>query len=1433
MSSVAPSSQSKLWGPLPSWLRSGWVIVPTLAILYTLINIAWTYFHWGGTEYVSLLANLFSLPPSLLAALAAWRVATCSELTRRLQQTWALLSLGFFMVFLGNAAWSYLEVVLRVEPFPSVADIFYLAAYPFVLWGILTLPNLPQTRHDRLTLSLDLLGIMMAASMFVGYFIIIPTAAVSNGDLLTQILAPAYPISSLILLGGTLSTLSRRPSPDTQGVLLVLLTGIAIFIASDFAFGYTSLIGSYTVGGWTDAGWNLAQLFFVLAARRQMQPRSVTSVQLRWMPAAHRLLSLLPLLSVILSFAFVFYLIAMNFSNAAGWLLVGSVFLAILFIARQMVAPSFIDISVRAKLILTFLLVCLFSIGLVAFFTYVNLRSNIESDIGFHMKAEAEIQAQALGHLVSKQSDALEGFVLVEALRDPVIKSNAQYKGSVMAIQNQLQQQNLIWQASNDQDRFVQNLLSNETSRELHHFLEIFPSFTDVLITDKYGAVIAATSRPTDYFQAGEEWWQAAHDRGRGSIYFGQPVLAPKGNTRSMIIAMPIESSSGDEFIGIMKVVYNLQDILDLLATPQHTTQADLLLPDGKLLAPSGEIVSLDSNTIVRLHETMEDNYVQLIFEGKLQFVSQARVKTPDPKEVSAFDHLNWTLITHQDLNDALAPVTAAWRTASLSIIVVLILTTGAAVFLAQLFVAPISRLTAVARQIASGDLSAKAQVESRDEIGTLAGTFNSMLEALSKTQQELRESEALYRSLVDYSPDMILVYRDRKCLFINLAGVDMLGATSADEIIGQPILERISAQLHKTGYQEIEHLWATREATPLLHQKLRRLDGSDFDAEYRVIPIAYAGEPAIQFVMRDITERKQAEEQIHQLLSRVENQNRDLELRVAERTEELNSLNQRLRVELIERQELMVSLRDSEERFRLLFDASPDAIFLIDPHDEATLWPIVDCNQAAGRMNGYVREELIGQPIDILNLKKGTCQEFESVLNHLRREDVARGIESFHLHKDGHTFPIEYSTTLVRVKGRELVLGIDRDITERKQAEEALSQAKDVAEESRRVAEAASRSKSEFLSRMSHELRTPMNAILGFAQLLQISHKDPLTSTQQERVRQIVKGGQHLLDLINEILDISRIEANRLQISPEPVAVRESIQEALDLTVPLAVKRHIQIVTKLGSTDENPFVLADRQRFKQVLLNLLSNAVKYNYDGGSVIISCQRTRSNYWRISIADTGPGISQTDQARLFIPFERLGSDQPHVEGTGLGLVLAKRFVELMHGQLGMESQVGRGSTFWIELPVTESPVEHLRRTGGTGGLPVMSASAQTILYVEDNVANFELIQQVLADYSQLKLLWAADAKNGIELVHQYHPSLILLDLHLGKSNGVDVLRQLKQDQRTADIPVIVVSADATSGQPERLAALGAYAYLTKPFDVKRFVQLIEELLAEKEV
>ncbi len=364
----------------------------------------------------------------------------------------------------------------------------------------------------------------------------------------------------------------------------------------------------------------------------------------------------------------------------------------------------------------------------------------------------------------------------------------------------------------------------------------------------------------------------------------------------------------------------------------------------------------------------------------------------------------------------------------------------------------------------------------------------------------------------------------------------------------------------------------------------------------------------------------------------------------------------------------------------------------------------------------------------------------------------------------------------------------------------------------------AASHAKSEFLARMSHELRTPLNAILGFGQLLEM---DDLEESEAESVSQILRAGRHLLDLIDEVLDISRIESGSLRISMEAVSLANVFGDVVSMTAPMAHERNVEM--SIESVGAELHVLADQQRLKQILLNLLSNGIKYNRAGGDLNVRAEEA-DGYVRILISDSGPGIDPDLEERLFMPFERLGAEQTgNVEGTGLGLALSERLATLMGGTLTLDQTGPEGTTFAISL----------RRIAAPGSATAAVADGRqraagrnlTVVCIEDNASNFDLVRRILEDNHDVRVYDSIQGSIGLDLVRKHRPDVVLLDLHLPDISGEEVLSRLKSDEETADIPVIIMSADATSGHQRRLVAAGALSYLTKPLDIHRFLDEIE--------
>ena len=418
----------------------------------------------------------------------------------------------------------------------------------------------------------------------------------------------------------------------------------------------------------------------------------------------------------------------------------------------------------------------------------------------------------------------------------------------------------------------------------------------------------------------------------------------------------------------------------------------------------------------------------------------------------------------------------------------------------------------------------------------------------------------------------------------------------------------------------------------------------------------------------------------------------------------------------------------------------------------------------------------------------------------------------------DGGYVWLEWNARFSRADGAIYVVA--RDLTERRRWADELHRAKEHGEQE-------SRAKSEFLSRMSHELRTPLTSVIGFSELLL---KDGLSPEQELKVTHILKAGQHLLGLIDELLDIERVEAGTMTTSPEPIQLGGLLRDAIALAEPQATEAGLEIRADLDACRDR-YVMADQQRLRQVVLNLLSNAIKYNRLGGEVRLGAELTNDRTLRIHVSDTGAGLTDEQLRRLFVPFERLGAEETSIQGTGLGLVVSQRLIELMGGRLSARSEVGVGSTFTIELGLTEArrvtTDEPRPAAESNGDRPL---AGRTVLYIEDNLANLDLVRELLGA-AGARLLTARDGRSGFSVARQQHPDLILLDLHLPDLSGEQILAALSRDAGLREIPVIAVSANAKKDSMRDVFERGVAAYMTKPFDTTSLVESIEQALLKQ--
>jgi PAS domain S-box-containing protein len=660
--------------------------------------------------------------------------------------------------------------------------------------------------------------------------------------------------------------------------------------------------------------------------------------------------------------------------------------------------------------------------------------------------------------------------------------------------------------------------------------------------------------------------------------------------------------------------------------------------------------------------------------------------------------------------------------------------------------------------------------------------------ESKRRAEDALRESEARYRELFENANDVVYsLDLDGTITSINRAGERIFGRRR-EQIIGLNVnrmivpehLERTQAML------EVKRLGRARTTHEL---DLIVPGGQRITLEISSWLVYRDGQPvAVHGIGRDITTRKAAE----------------------------------------------LALKESEVRYRELFENAHDMVYTIDFDGNFT-----SINRAGERILGYTRDEWKGMTV----WQIVPSHEADRIRERLRQRTGGGGPTTYQqeaIARDGRLVILEVSAQTICRDGRPFeILGIARDVTDRHKAEAEVRRLNAELEQrvterteqlavAKREADRANLAKSEFLSRMSHELRTPLNSILGFAQLMEL---DPLNPEQRESVGLILAAGRHLLELINEVLDITRIEAGQLQLAPESVAVEAAVAEALDMIRPIADGRRVHLHVRPPGTACH--AVADPQRLKQVLLNLLANAVKYNREGGEVWVAwdISPAAGRRVRIEVRDAGPGIVEADLPRLFQPFNRLRADRTGVEGTGLGLALTKRLVEAMGGSVGVSSREGEGSTFWIELSQTGEtwPGPHDDREPPQAPLETPERS-RTVLYVEGDLANVALFRRIVARWPRITLHEAMQGTTAIDMVHRQAPDLVFLAMLLPDMSGEQALARLKADPQTRGTPVVMIGGDDTAAQVGRLLAMGAHAVLPTPFDVRKLMQVVTETLRE---
>jgi len=891
--------------------------------------------------------------------------------------------------------------------------------------------------------------------------------------------------------------------------------------------------------------------------------------------------------------------------------------------------------------------------------------------------------------------------------------------------------------------------------------------------------------------------WLDLSLQGKGLCVLTIPMVALVVGLSMSWTALRAERAADARVTHTLDVEVELSNALTLLVDAETAVRGFLLTRDRKYLQPFDAAVEAIPVAFSRLEGLVSDNPSQDAAVQRLQTLAEQRltmlVALQGAVPAAYAAHMGSGLQFMNEIRDQIRQMQAAenvlldtrrgqTRAARRATAFRLLITSGLGVGLGiaamVLFIGGVSsRLGELARNATHLERSEamEALPSADDEVGRLGARLSAAALVLETHQKEIVRTQTELDQFFSLSLDMLsIVAADGTFKRVNPAWSETLG-WSATDLVGHPYIDFVHPEDREATVAEARHLTAGSK-TLGFENRYRSRDGTYRWLNWRVAP--NEGGELLYAATRDVTDARLAREELSRRATQLADVNRALEL--------------------------------AKRDMQAILDNSPVIVFVTDPDGHYRL-----LNRASVGITGREPETLLGKTV---------ADVFPAAVADQLRTNTQRVLTEGQVMTFEETLPTPAGSrvfSVVRFPLRDAdghitaVCGMSVDVTEQKAAAEAIQLAS--AEALR-----ANRAKSDFLSRMSHELRTPLNAILGFTQLFD---RERMNDDERENVRHILEGGRHLLDLINEVIDISRVESGTLALSNEPVDIQEAISGAINLIHPLASANRISVT--IEPLPAGVAVLADRQRLRQVLLNLLSNAVKYNRQDGSIRVSASQPRPGRVRVSVQDTGAGIPPQLLSHLFQPFERLGADKSAIEGTGLGLTLSRALCEAMGGKLEVESVVDRGSIFSLELAETvlepaSAPVA-LPETAST-----LHATSGLIVYVEDNSANVKLMARILGRRPGIEMCHAADGRSGIEMVRQRQPDLVLLDLQLPEMSGETVLHELWKDPATRRIPVVILTADATRGLPQRLIQAGARACLTKPLDVHQVLRTVDELM-----